>query len=122
MRLKQRKPKPRDYKGRCPGCKGEYEFGGDYIEFHHIPDVAAFKTVQDSIVRTSPTSGQMSVPGKFSTEYGTFIWCEDCDASLSDAKKKELIWYLCARTQNEADALRQLERGRHLCAQIDKGL
>jgi len=95
----KRKPeqlKPRDYKARCPGCGRQCEFGGDDNEFHPIPNIHG--------------AGW------------SLIYCKDCNTSLTIAKKKELVWYICARSRDEAEALHHLERGRHLCAQIDNGL
>lgn len=105
-------------KVQCLGCRRQRELA----EFHGIPDVVAFKSVQNSIVRTSATSGQMDIPGRFSTGCGTFIWCTECDASLDMTEKKKLIWRLCTHSYDEADALANLERARHLCAQIERGL
>lgn len=106
----------------CPGCRRKVPLGN----FHHIADMVASKEFRGSIVRTSATSGQMVVPGRYASgeEYGTFVYCEECNETLSLAEKKVLIWHLCAHSPacDEMEAARRLERGNHLCAQIDKGL
>ena len=90
------KSKQSDYKSRCRSCGCQREFGGDGNEFHCIPDVNGIGWA--------------------------LIYCEICNARLSIPEKKEFIWNLCGGVYNEAQALHQLERSRHLCAQIDKGL
>ena len=108
---------------QCPGCHRKVPFR----DFHRIFDMAALKSFESSIVRESATSGSIYVPGRFASgdgRYGSFVYCQECNERLSLAEKKVLIWHLCAHlpAHDEQDALRRLERGEHLCAQVDKGL
>lgn len=100
---------------QCPGCDREVSLW----DFHRIPDMAARKNIGRSV--------GMCVPGRYATgdgEYGTFVYCCNCNGTLSLAEKKLLIWHIMAHAHacDEADALCRLDRGNHLCAQIDRGL
>ena len=116
-------PESRGSETRCPGCSRKVPFW----DFHRIPDIVALKSFENSIVKESATSGSFYVPGRFACgngQYGSFVYCQDCNEKLTVAEKKVLIWHLCAHSPacDKPDALRRLERGEHLCAQIDKGL
>ena len=104
------KRKERPLKARCMGCGQEYEFECGEGRFHRLAELPP-----------AQTDGELIVHGR-SDRVHAFIYCEECDKTLSKQRKRDLVWRLCCQSFGEADALASVERAKYLCMQIDQGL